>query len=354
MRGRIHRGGEAWDDLGGAWAALGADPTAAPADGDPFTRLTAWARSAWEVEPPGHARWFVLDDQDGPLAVLHLGVERRTVAGLPVRVLSNGTADGLVAARCRPEDLRRELWRACARAGERVDVLSLHGIRAGSAFHRLAGDRPGDLAPERNFGGYSTIATAKAYDEWLAQAGRNLAAGLRKAGNRLARHGEVRAEVATTASDVATGFQAYVDLEAAGWKGREGGGLANRPVEREQLRAFLAAAPDHGQVRTLWAGDRLAASQLCIVVGSTLHLLKTSYEDELAAAAPGNLLMAELLRDCCGSDRVTLVDLVTHLGWHARWHPDVHPTYRHQAFNRRSVPGLAAGGVARARSRRRP
>lgn len=217
--------------------------------------------------------------------------------------------------------------------------------------HHLARAWPEPLVDESNFGGHSTISTAKPADEWFAEAGRNLRAGLRKAGNRLAQHGEVRTTVAATPDEIVAAFDAYVRIEASGWKGRTGGGLANRPVERETLRAFFTSDPDHVEVRSLWAGDTLAAVHLSILVGPTHVLLKTSYADEQAAAAPGSLLLADLVRECCADEQVLEIDLVTNQPWHARWHPEVHPTYRRQAFNRRTVPGLAAGTAARARVR---
>ena len=347
MLGRIVEGVEQWDVIWTAWRALlEAHPAFA------FTQLGEWARAAWLVDPPETARWFVLDDADGALAVLHCTVRRRTVAGLPVRVLSNGSADGLVATRCRPDVLRRELLRAFARSGERIDVLSFNRLRPHSAFHTLAAAWPGAMTVEGTYGGYATISTKPSADEWFADSGKNLRASLRKAGNRLARLGPVEATTADAPADVAAGFDDFVRIEASGWKGQAGSGLGNRPVEREQLRTFFvdAAAAGRAQVHVLRVGDDVAAVDLSVVVGETLVILKTAYDEEVAHAAPGSLLMAEVVRDSCDDPAITEIDLVTNQPWHARWHPTIHPTHRRSVLNRRSVVGLAAEAATRLRA----
>lgn len=347
MLGRIIDGAGHWDTVWAAWRALlEAHPAFA------FTQLGEWARAAWLVGPPETSRWFVLDDADGALAVLHCTVRRRGVAGMPVRVLSNGSADGLVAARCRPDVLRREVLRAFARSGERIDVLSFNRMRPGSAFHTLATAWPGSLTVEDTYGGYATISTKQPADEWFAGSGRNLRANLRKAGNRLARLGPVQATTAVAPAAVAAGFDDFVRIEAGGWKGRAGSGLVNRPVEREMVRTFFvdAAAAGRVQVHRLTVGDDPAAVDLSVVVGETLVILKTAYDEEVAHGAPGNLLMAEVVRDCCDDPAITEIDLVTSQPWHARWHPTIHPTHRRSLFNRRTPVGLAAEGATRLRA----
>ncbi len=96
-------------------------------------------------------------------------------------------------------------------------------------------------------------------------------------------------------------------------------------------------------MRSLWVGDRLAASQICCLVGRTVVLLKVAYLDDLAHLSPGSLLMADLIRQCCADPAIDRIDLVTAQPWHDRWHPTPHPTYQAQDFNL----GRAAGIVGR-------
>jgi CelD/BcsL family acetyltransferase involved in cellulose biosynthesis len=345
VRAAIYRGPHQWGSIGDAWVAIAAEQRLGA-----HTQLAEWA-SAFDAEVYGpDARWFRADDHQGPVAVVPFTVERRTIAGLPLRVLANvRNSDGMVAGRIPPRALRRELLRAMAESGEPVDVLSFNGIRAGSGVYRLASASPDGLAVETAFGGYSIVDTRLSGDEWLASAGKNLKANLRKARNRLEREGALRIEVATTPEEVAAAFEGFVEIEASGWKGGVGG-LAKRPTERALIRNFVdhAVPVGRGQARTLRVGDRLAAAQLSAIAGDTLVLLKVAYRDDLSHLSPSNLLMADLIRECCDRPDIARIDLVTDQPWHDRWHPSKHPTYRVRDFNLRRAGGVAgrAGDTA--------
>lgn len=306
------------------------------------TQLEEWAHAASVADGPG-AAWICFEDDEGPLAVLHCTIERRKLGPLTTRVLRNGPADGLLAARCDPAALRAALLKAWSQEGEPVDVLSLAGLREGWAFHELARVTPSRLREEQRFGGYSAIDTRVPADEWFAAAGKNLRGSLRKAGNRANRQGEVRTVPAQSADDVRTAFEDYCRLEATGWKS-SAGALINRPDEHRYLEAGLleAAKTDRARVRSLWIGDTLAASQLGVLAGTSMVLLKVTYNEDLAPMAPSNLLLADLVRECCDDPAVERIDLVTSQPWHARWHPVTHPTFQMQAFNIRRPAGLLA------------
>ena len=62
--------------------------------------------------------------------------------------------------------------------------------------------------------------------------------------------------------------------------------------------------------------------------------MKVAYDEELAELSPSNLLMADLVRNCCERPDVASIDLVTNQPWHARWHAEVLP----------HVPGLRPAG----------
>ncbi|MGH9113446.1 MAG: hypothetical protein ACRDZN_14295, partial [Acidimicrobiales bacterium] len=231
MRSEILRGPGQWATVREAWAALAAAqlPTS-------YLQLPEWLEAADAVVAGPDARWFVAADADGPLALLPCTMRRRTYAGLGFGLLANARdADGLVAERLPGADLRRELLAAMAHAGEPVDGISLNGLRGGSGLYRLAAASPRRLRVEPVYGGYSVIDTQVGGDDWFAAAGKNLRASLRKARSRLDREGALRIDVAATTQAAATAYRGFIEIEASGWKGR-GGGLANRPAERELIR----------------------------------------------------------------------------------------------------------------------
>ena len=343
MHARILKGPGHWAGVGAAWAAL-----LGPAGPRSHEQRAEWAQALarqWQNE---ESRWFLAEDDSGPVAALPYQLTVRRIGPVRVRVLTNewGT-DGLAAPRLTPEDLRRVLLDTSAHAGEPIDVLSLNRLLPGSTFLRLATAAPSGLHTESRHGGCSVIDTRVAADEWFAAVGKNLRASLRKARNRFERQGTLTVTVATTPDEVADAFEEYVTIEASGWKGDKGA-LANRPADRRMLREFLVATAGVGDgfVRTLRLDGRPAAAQLGCVTARTLALLKVAYDDALADLSPSNLLMADLVRACCDRPDVDRIDLITNQPWHRRWHAQVLPTYRARDVDLRRPGGLVARGAA--------
>jgi CelD/BcsL family acetyltransferase involved in cellulose biosynthesis len=340
---RILRGPCHWTSIGPHWAdLLGGSPARS------LTQRPEWARSLTEAFHGDDARWLVAEDGQGALAVVPYHVTVRRLGPLRIRVLSNERhTDGLAAPRARPGELRRALLAASAAAGEPLDVLSLNGLRPGTLFLRLATAASSGLVTETQFGGYSVLDTTMSSDEWFAAAGKNLRASLRKARNRFERKGTMAVTTATTPDEIGAAFQEFVDIEATGWKAGSGA-LANRSAEHDSLRSFTLAAAAHGDVavRTLRLDGQPAAAQIACVTAGTLELLKVAYDGALAELSPSNLLMADLIRECCDRPDVDRIDLVTNQPWHQRWHPVVHPTYRVHDLNPRRPGGLAGAAAA--------
>lgn len=341
MRTRILRGPRQWATVGPLWTELLAEVPAAT-----HLQVPEWARALSDEVHDADSRWFLAEDDTGALAALPYRVSVRRLGPLRVRVLANERiADGLVSPRLRPEVLRRSLLDASRAAGEPLDVLSLNGLQAGTGYIRLATAASPGLEAETRHGGHSVIVTDVDGDEWFAAASKNLKAALRKARNRAQRRGEVTVTVATTPDDVDAAFAEYVAIEATGWKADKGA-LVNRPVDHAMLRRYFldsaSTVPGRVVVRTLRLDGRPAAAQLASLTAGTLSLFKVAYDDGLADLSPSNLLMADLVRDCCDRPDVDRIDLITNQPWHDRWHADEHPTYKARDLNLRRPAGIAS------------
>ena len=349
VRTMILPGAQRWEAVGPVWRELLVDH--APRS---VFQMAEWAEALTEEAHDGRARWVVAEDDDGPLAALPLVLRARRWGPVRLRVLGNErTSDGLIADRAHPAEVRSGVLAAMAAAGEPVDVITLGGLRHDWGFTRFATAATQGLAAETRYGGHSVIATVKPYDEWLAAAGRNLRTGLRKARNRFEGRGEMTVTSAVEPDRVAEAFDEFVAIEGSGWKASSGA-LASNPVQRDRMRRFLVTAAPSGRVtvRTLRLDGRPAAAQLIATVGDTLVLLKVAYDDELSDLSPSNLLMADLVRDCCDRPDVDRIDLVTNQPWHARWHADRYPTYSVRDPNLRRPGGMVMRLAGTARSLR--
>lgn len=87
-------------------------------------------------------------------------------------------------------------------------------------------------------------------------------------------------------------------VEASGWKGREGTAIrCQAPVERfyRQL-AFRLARQNCLRIYSLWQQDQLLAFQFCAAHRRRLASLKVGYLDSFREYSPGQILQKEVLR----------------------------------------------------------
>jgi hypothetical protein len=112
-----------------------------------------------------------------------------------------------------------------------------------------------------------------------------------------------------------------LELESAGWKGREGSAILQRPNEARFYRKISEAAAAERRLRLflLTLGERLIAFQLLVAEHDVLYLLKLAYDEPLAAYSPGNVLQRLVLRDCFADPNIHTVDLAGPGDWKLRW-----------------------------------
>ncbi|SDN77761.1 Acetyltransferase involved in cellulose biosynthesis, CelD/BcsL family [Methylobacterium phyllostachyos] len=119
---------------------------------------------------------------------------------------------------------------------------------------------------------------------------------LRRAQARLEAEGAVAFEMLDAPADLDRALTEHVALEAAGWKGRAGTSLGQRPAEVAFLRAALADLGTEGGVRIarLRRADRTLASLILPVTGSEAWVLKIAHDETEPEAAPGIQLVHRL------------------------------------------------------------
>lgn len=131
---------------------------------------------------------------------------------------------------------------------------------------------------------------------------------IRRAHRRAERFGAV--EFATFTHVDTSLLQKCFLVEASGWKGREGTAIAQLPAVRHFYENVVDWAASEGwlHLSTLRIDGRLAAFELALRHGGVLYLLKTGFDEDLAAAGPGMLLVYEVLRRAFDDDEILAVD----------------------------------------------
>lgn len=89
--------------------------------------------------------------------------------------------------------------------------------------------------------------------------------------------------------------EAFLTLEAAGWKGRQGTAMATRGHDAELVRELVRHWGDRVLVHLLEVQGRAVAAQLTLVAGDALFAFKTTYDEQYASSSPGLLLMMDVV-----------------------------------------------------------
>jgi CelD/BcsL family acetyltransferase involved in cellulose biosynthesis len=124
---------------------------------------------------------------------------------------------------------------------------------------------------------------------------------LRAKRRSLEENGPIELVMHQTPEATLEGFAAYLQLEAAGWKGQNATALAQNPSDAAYVRGTLMQlAPEGAMIAELRQDKRVLASGLLIRAGGEVFFWKTAYNETLARQSPGvllDLLLTEWLYD---------------------------------------------------------
>ncbi len=90
----------------------------------------------------------------------------------------------------------------------------------------------------------------------------------------------------------------FLELEATGWKGREGSALASRPADREFFRETMSGAFQKGRLlmSAITINGTPIAQQCLFLSGGGAFYFKTGFDEQYAKFAPGFYLECETIR----------------------------------------------------------
>lgn len=120
---------------------------------------------------------------------------------------------------------------------------------------------------------------------------------MRRLMRRLGDHGKTRFS-SLEAADVLQGFEAFLQLEAGGWKGRSGSALVSVPETAAFSRQAVANLAQDNRVRIdqLWAGNTLVAALVLFCDGGKVFAWKIAFDEAYARYSPGAQLALQALR----------------------------------------------------------
>jgi CelD/BcsL family acetyltransferase involved in cellulose biosynthesis len=201
---------------------------------------------------------------------------------------------GPMAADCGAHALAPRLLDEIARrAGPQV-VVARSVIAEGPAWEAFAGLAAAGRISLTTLDGWerATLDRAAAPDaqSYLdAFLSASLRKQLRRKRRALEEGGALRLEIAAAPDAIPLAFDAFCDLEAAGWKGRAGTALRQDPAGLAYVSdALLAMAAEGGAfVVLLMQAERPIAAGFFLRIGGEVVFWKTTYDETLARNSPG-------------------------------------------------------------------
>jgi CelD/BcsL family acetyltransferase involved in cellulose biosynthesis len=298
-----------------------------------------WSRAAAEaLYPDGRLQVVLLGDPGDPRAIAPL-VRSRSRAELIGAAELGEPADLLFADRQAAADLARAL------AAQKAPLLlrRLPRDSASVASVKSAHRMPTGVVV-RPSPGHPSIELCHG---WTAPEGllaNRRASDLRRARRHAEAHGELSFQVlAPTPSELEPLLEEAIDVEAAGWKSREGSALKTDAPRRDFYRRYASEAARRGELRLCFMRihGRAAAMQLALEWKRRLWLLKIGYDESFSRCSPGMLLLLESTRWAARRELHSVELLGVEAPWTRMWTEEVRPCVTVAVYPARPS-GLAA------------
>jgi CelD/BcsL family acetyltransferase involved in cellulose biosynthesis len=166
---------------------------------------------------------------------------------------------------------------------------------------------------------------------------------LRRQASRLAEAGTLAVERREDGEDLGAWCDAFLALEASGWKGKAGSALANHAATDDLFRDSLQGAAERGRLErlSLTLDGRPIAMIASFLTPPGAYSFKTAFDERYSRFSPGVLLQRENLRILERAD----------IGWTDSCAAADHPMIDHIWRERRTMARLsiAIGGPIRRR-----
>ena len=283
---------EAVETLAEEWSELAARAS------EPNVFAEHWfVAAALRTVPPGREIRLIEARRGGrligllPFEIVHF------YARLPVAVVQNWCHDqGFLGTPLVAAGEEKAFWAAAIEALNEADLpanlVHLWRMTEGGPVERALG---GAIVHRRTRAFLeSDLAPAAYYERAVRQKKRK---ELRRLRNRLADVGRVEARILDDRAALDSWCDAFLALEKAGWKGREGTALACDPQSEAFFRRVMAAAWDEGrlQFRRLDVEGRPVAMLVTLLCPPGSFSFKTAFDEGFAHFSPGVLLQIENL-----------------------------------------------------------
>jgi len=242
-----------------------------------------------------------------PTSLLHWATFQPSQMPLGALVVAPG--EGLV-------ELGASLMRSALRSALVISFTQMDPLAVARDTHQR-------MARSDDYINTAWIDIAGDFDTYWATRGKNLRQNMRKQRNRLAADGvRVEMKVWRDRTEMAGALERYGALESRGWKAEQGTAIRIDNAQGRFYHALFDAAARRGEaiVYEYLLDGRTVALNLCVHRGSTLVILKTTYDETVKPMSPAFLLQEDQLKSIFTSGEFRRVEYYGRvMEWHTRW-----------------------------------
>jgi CelD/BcsL family acetyltransferase involved in cellulose biosynthesis len=261
-------------------------------------------------------------ERDGAVRFAQPVIRARRYRRLPVAAVTTWLHDyaSLGTPLVAPED-PEQTWREAVRLFDAAaTVTSLGMFAVDGPVHRaldaaLAGRRRSVLLGRRE----RPILRRRPGQPYLSLLSADRRKVTRKRHRQLAQElgGELkRVDHAGSRTALTAAVDGFLALEAAGWKGADGGAMACRPGHADFFRTVCTRFAARGALQfwSLEAAGRTVAYECVLLAGHTMFFFKTTYDEQVRRFGPGAALLTGILGEAHDSGRYEVLNSCTGLG----------------------------------------
>lgn len=352
---RVHKGHGGFNELYQPWLALMRD-----VEKQSFYQRPEWFKAFLDAySDVGNELWFFSIYRNEKLVGVFPGQFRTRRKGLKIREIVLPVTDQLYMPDCvisgredPAEILTYFLDNVAAVSGRQWDIFSVRGALEISSIASARSGSGRYRSTSRSEGGCSLIPVIP-YDEAMAAMKTKARQNLNRRRRKFSELGDVSYSIATSAADVASTLQEYIELEAAGWKGGKGTlrgpnkvplAIALNPRKRRFYELAIAelAAGDFVEIFCLRLNGELVAARVWVVLNACCYALKTSYDERYDKYSPGTLTFDYAYRFHADKGDVRFINPLFKQPALAAWRPQT-LRYRSDLYFNQNLQGRMLG-----------
>jgi CelD/BcsL family acetyltransferase involved in cellulose biosynthesis len=182
------------------------------------------------------------------------------------------------------------------------------------------------------------IAIDGSFDEYWSQRGKNLRQNLRRQRNRLGRENvDIRLDIISDSGSVHNAVEQYGFLESAGWKSESNTAVHIDNTQGKFYEQMLRNFAESGQtvIFQYHYDDALVATDLCIIGGGALIILKTTYDETITTNSPAMLMREDAFKHVFAEQLAKRIEFYGKvMEWHTKWADDVRNMYHINVYSR--------------------